>query len=183
MKYLLFLLCSLTVLLAKGQEKYYTKNGHAYFMSQTDAINIDGNNKQVVSFLDVKTGDLAFAVLVKSFEFTLATAAEHFNETYMESHLYPKANFKGKIADLTKIDFSKPGLYTVPVEGALTLHGVTKSIKELAIFEVKNMAIVGKSSFTVAINDYNIKVPKVVEHRVAKNVNVKIECEYKPYQK
>jgi polyisoprenoid-binding protein YceI len=122
-------------------------------------------------------------VLVKSFEFTLATASEHFNETYLESHKFPKANFKGKVVDISGIDFSKPGKYEVIVEGDLTIHGVTKKVSEKGTFEIKDGTILANSEFEVSISDYNITVPKIVEERVAKVVKVKVNLTYKPYQK
>jgi hypothetical protein len=166
-----------------SQDRYFTKSGTIYFMSHTDVIDIDGTNNQVVSFLDLKTGEIVFGVLIKSFEFTLATASEHFNETYMESHKFPKASFKGKVNDLSKIDFSKPGKYEVLVEGDLAIHGVTKKVAEKGILEIKDGNILANSEFTVSISDYNIVVPKIVEDRVAKVVNVKVNLTYKPYQK
>ncbi len=164
-----------------AQEKWFTKTGTAYFISHTDVIDIDGTNRQVVSFLDTKTGEVVCGMLIKGFEFTLATAAEHFNETYMESHLYPKANFKGKIVDNQKIDWKKNGKIEVMVEGDLTIHGVTRQIKVPVSIEINGETIVGKTQFKVAIADYNIKVPAVVENRVAKVVDVKIDCTYKPH--
>ena len=166
-----------------AQNRYFTKTGTIYFMSHTDAIDIDGTNKQVVSFLDIKTGEIVFGVLVKSFDFTLATASEHFNETYMESQKFPKASFKGTVKDIQKVDFTKPGKFDVVVEGALTIHGVTKDVSEKGTFEVRDNEIDAFSSFQVSISDYSITVPKLVEERVAKSVDVKVNMIYKPYQK
>lgn len=162
-------------------QKYFTKTGKAYFMSHTDEIDIDGTSKNVVSFLDIKTGEIVFGINIKSFEFTLATAVEHFNETYMESHLFPKSSFKGVVKDFQKIDFSKSGKYDVVVEGDLTIHGVTKKVSEKGTLVIKDKEIIASSSFKVAIADYNIKVPKIVVNRVAQIINVKIDAEYKPY--
>jgi polyisoprenoid-binding protein YceI len=166
-----------------AQDRYSTKTGTIYFMSHTDAIDIDGTNRQVVSIIDIKTGDMVFNLLVKSFEFTLATASEHFNETYMESHKYPKASFKGKIKDISKIDLTKNGKYDVVVDGDLTIHGVTKPVSEKGTLEVKNGEIIAASAFKVSIDDYKITVPKLVEDRVAKIVDVKVNLTYKPMQK
>jgi hypothetical protein len=179
---LLLLVCILTFN-CYSQEKLFTKTGKAYFMSHTDVIDIDGTNRQVISFIDTKTGEMNAAMLIKGFEFTLATAAEHFNETYMESHLYPKATFKGKIDNFDQLDFKKNGIVSIFVTGDLTIHGVTKTINVPATLEIKEGLTLGKCSFKVSINDYAIKVPNVVEHRVAKVVDVQLEFEYKPYQK
>ena len=166
-----------------GQDKYYTRTGHVYFLSHTDVIDIDGNNNQVTSFLDIKTGEMVFAVLIKSFEFTLATAKEHFNESYMESHLYPKSKFKGVIKEIGSFDLTNDGEYRVTVEGDLTIHGITKSVSEPGTLKVKDGKIYGESTFKVAIDDYEIKVPKIVEDRVAKIVDIKIDMVYEPYNK
>ena len=53
---------------------------------------------------------------------------EHFNENYMESDKIPKATFKGKITNLSSVDFTKNGTYDVTVEGDLTIHDVTNKI-------------------------------------------------------
>lgn len=180
MKQILFLFLLFPAFLL-AQEKWFTKTGTAYFISHTDVIDIDGTNRQVVSFLDTKTGEVVCGMLIKGFEFTLATAAEHFNETYMESHLYPKANFKGKIIDNQKIDWEKNGKIEVMVEGNLTIHGVTRTVNLPITIEINGESIIGKCQFKVAIADYNIKVPAVVENRVAKVVEVKIDCTFKPH--
>lgn len=166
-----------------AQEKYFTKTGQIYFMSHTDAIDIDGTNKQVVSFLDATNGELVFAVLIKSFEFTLATASEHFNETYMESHKFPKANFKGKIKNFEKLDLKKTGTYQIEAEGQLTIHGITKNVIEKATLVIEKEQIIAHAEMKVNIADYEIKVPKIVEERVAKTVDVKIDIKYLPFKK
>ena len=182
MKKIIFLLSILFTVNISAQ-RVFTRNGHVYFISHTDIIDIDGNNHQVTSFLDIETGEIVFAVLIKAFEFTLATAEEHFNESYMESHLHPKSKLTGKIIEINDIDLTKPGIYDVTVEGELTIHGITKNIKEKGQLEVKGDRISGTSCFKVAIADYNIKVPKLVEDRVAKVVDVRINLEYEPYIK
>ncbi len=182
MKKALLLLSAFLVLNVTAQ-KYFTRTGHVYFLSHTDIIDIDGNNHQVISFLDVQTGEMVFAVLIKAFEFTLATAEEHFNETYMESQVFPKSKFTGKILEIDNIDLTEAGIYEVTVEGDLTIHGVTKRIKEKGRLESKDSKIFGTSDLKIAIDDYNIKVPKLVEDRVAKIVDVKISLEYEPFER
>lgn len=168
---------------SSAQNVYFTRTGHIYFISQTDVIDIDADNNQVASFFDINSGKLQFAVLIKSFEFSLATAKEHFNESYMESDQFPKATFKGEIKDIEEIDLNEPGIYQVDVKGDLTIRGITKTIDVPAEVQVANNTINAKSEFLVAIADFNIKVPKVVEHRVAKQVTVNVNMDYAPYKK
>lgn len=165
-----------------AQSTYFTRNGHVYFISLTDAIDIDANNYQCASFLNIETGKIQFAVLIKSFEFTLATAKEHFNESYMESDKFPKASFKGEILNIDQLNLKEFGSYQVRVKGELTIRGITKNIEVAGEIIVEKEMINAKSEFEVAISDFDISVPKVVEHRVAKQVLVKVDMNYSPYK-
>jgi len=176
------LLVLLSTVASNAQDLMFTKTGHAYFMSHTDAIDIDGNNYQVTSFLNTKTGEIAFQMLVKSFKFTLATAEEHFNETYMESDKFPKASFKGTVTNLSELPLTKNGKYTAKVKGDITIHGVSKAIEQEGTVTVENGKITATSTFSLKIDDFGIKVPKIVEERVAKVVDVKVNMEYQPYK-
>ena len=167
----------------EAQNILFTKTGHIYFMSHTDAIDIDGNNYQVTSFLNTGTGEIAFQMLVKSFKFSLATAEEHFNETYMESDKYPKASLKGIVTNLKDINLNTNGTYKAIVKGDLNIHGVSRPIEQEGTVTVKDGKINAVSVFKININDYNITIPKIVEDRVAKTVDVKIDLEYTPYTK
>ncbi len=171
----LLTLIALNCIVNVSAQQYITKTGHAYFMSHTDAIDIDGNNHQVAAIANIETGEVVFIVLIKAFEFTLATADKHFNETYMESDEFPKATFKGKIPKMNTIDLSKDGEYPVTAEGMLTIHGQTQPVSKEGKLIVKNGTIGLESDFQVSISDYNIKVPRSVEHRVAKIVDVHID--------
>jgi polyisoprenoid-binding protein YceI len=173
----------LTSLLSDAQNLFFTKTGHVYFMSHTDAIDVDGNNNQVTSFLNIETGEIVFQLLMKSFKFTLATAEEHFNETYMESDKFPKASFKGLVTNLKDINLKNNGEFKAMVRGDMTIHGVTKPIEQEGTITVKDGRITAVSAFKISIDDYGIKVPNLVEDRVAKIVDVKIDVEYLPYTK
>jgi len=166
-----------------SQNKYFTRSAHIYFISHTDIIDIDADNHQVGSMFDTKTGEIVFSVSMKSFEFKLALAEEHFNENYVETHKYPKAKFKGKIVDISSINFAKDGIYRAFVEGEMTIHGITKKIKAKGSLEMKNSFIYIKSHINIALSDYDIKVPNIVKDKVAKIINIKINAKYKPYEK
>jgi len=159
-------------------QKYVTKNGHVWFYSHTSMEEIEAHNHQVVSTLDVATGDIAFAMLVKAFEFKAALMQEHFNENYMESDKIPKAIFKGKITNLDKINFKKDGSYPAEVTGSLTIHGVTKTITTKGTIEVKGTVITSKAKFTVVPKVYDIKIPSLVENKIAKEVEINLETAY-----
>ncbi|MCB2197594.1 MAG: YceI family protein [Bacteroidetes bacterium] len=165
------------------QNVFFSKSGHVYFLSHTDAIDIDANNHQLVSFFDIESGKIQCAVLIKSFEFSLATAKEHFNESYMESGTYPKAEFKGQVNDLENIDLTKPGSYEVNIIGDIIIRNNKKHLETKAELIVEKNKINASTEFYLNISDFNILVPKLVDHRVAKEILVKVSIDYLPYKK
>jgi YceI-like domain. len=98
---------------ATAQDKYFTKSGKISFYSKSSLENIEAHNKSVTCVLDTKTGNLQFAILMKGFEFEKALMQEHFNENYVESHKFPKADFKGQVTNNAMINYAKDGSYPV----------------------------------------------------------------------
>ena len=176
-----FLLTAVLVIAAGSivsAQKYYTKNGNISFFSKTSMEDIKADNNQVMSVLNAQTGELQFSVLVKSFHFEKALMEEHFNENYMESSKYPKSTFKGTVADISKVNFSVDGTYTVAVSGDLTMHGITKKVTTPGKIIVKGGKITGNAVFSVVLADYKIEVPKLVENNIAKNIEITVNCLY-----
>jgi polyisoprenoid-binding protein YceI len=178
--FLFILLYSSTFVLAQG--RFFTRAGHISFLSSTPIEDIKADNRQVASVIDFATGEMVFSVLMRSFEFPKALMQEHFNENYIESDKYPKSTFKGKITNAQSVDTKKDGMYKVNVEGYLTIHGVTKPVKTEGTLEVKEGRILGKSNFTVAVADYNIQIPKVVQDNIQKTIEIKVDMVYEPFK-
>ena len=180
MKRLIFLLIFSCLLFTANAQKYMTKNGFIGFFSHTSMEDVKADNNQVNSILDISTGDLVFQALIKSFHFERALMEEHFNENYMESEKFPKSSFKGKITNLSSVDFKKNGAYEVSVEGDLTMHDMTKKITVKGTFEVLPDGINASSKFNIVPEDYNISIPGVVREKIAKNLEVTVIMKYTP---
>ncbi len=87
--------------------------------------------------LDLSTGGFVFNVLMKSFEFEKTLMQEHFNKNQVESEKFPSATFVGKVTNFMENNLGKEGIYNVIVEGKLTMHGVSRDVKETGTVEVK----------------------------------------------
>ena len=170
----------LNIVIAGNAQKYLTKNGYIGFYSHTPLEEIKADNNQVVSALDISTGEMVFQALIKSFHFDRALMEEHFNENYMESDKIPKSVFKGKITNLSDVDFSKPGTYNVTVEGDLTIHDVTNKIRSKGTIEVVDGGINANSKFNVVPEDYKITIPGVVRDKIDKTLEVTVTMKYAP---
>lgn len=164
------LLLSTTSLFA---QKYMTRTGKISFYSATPLENIEAFNNEVASVVDSKTGDCAFQVPIKSFKFDRALMQEHFNEEYLESDKYPRADYKGKI-DIGGVNFAKDGTYNVKTNGKLTIHGVTREVSFPGTITVKGKSITTATKFHVVPKDYNIAIPKLVEGKIAKQIEVTV---------
>jgi hypothetical protein len=180
MKRLFLLLLFLNIILASNAQKFMTKNGFISFYSKTPMEEIKAENNQVVSALDVTTGEMVFQALIKSFHFERALMEEHFNENYMESDKIPKSTFKGKIANLSSVNFTKPGTYDVTVDGDLTIHDVTNKVSIKGTIEVVSGGINANSKFNVVPEDYKITIPGVVRDKIDKNLEVTVTMKYAP---
>jgi polyisoprenoid-binding protein YceI len=160
---------------AKAQDKFYTKAGKIDFYSNAPLEDITAKNKSVVCLLDTKTGTVQFSVLIKGFEFENEEMQDHFNEDYMESDQFPKAEFKGQIINNPSINYAKPGTYPAQVKGKLTLHGVTKEVQTNGTVKVDGNNLKAASTFTIQVADYNIKIPSLVKDKIAKTVKIVVD--------
>jgi polyisoprenoid-binding protein YceI len=165
------ILCGTTNLYA---QKYMTRTGKVTFFSSTPVENIEAFNNDVAAALDSKSGELVFQVPIKSFKFEKALMQEHFNENYMESSKYPRGEFKGKLTDLSAVNFSKDGSYPAKATGTMTIHGVTKNVTIPGTIVVKGNTATLNSKFDVKTADYNINIPKMVEGKIAKEIEVTV---------
>ena len=167
-------------LAALSQDKYFTKTGKIEFYSKAPMEDIEAKNKTVAAVLDAKTGALQFSVLMKSFEFEKALMQEHFNENYVESDKYPKADFKGTIANNGSVNYTKDGTYNVTVKGKLTIHGVTKNIETPGTIKVAGGKIDAASTFNILVSDYNISIPSVVKDKISNSIQITVDTKLEP---
>jgi len=177
---ILFATLVLTVSVSFGQGKFYTKTGKISFISKAPLEEIEGKNKTVTAVVDSKTGAMQFAVQMKGFEFEKQLMQQHFNENYVESDKYPKAEFKGTISNNSAINYSKDGSYPAKVKGKLTIHGVTKDVETTGTLKINGGKIDANSTFNVLISDYNIKIPAVVKDKVSNTIKITVDCDLEP---
>ena len=174
-----FLISSVAFVNAQGM--YMTKTGKVSFYSRAKSIEkVEADNNEVSSIFNTQTGDLVFAILIKSFHFESALMEEHFNENYLESSKFPKATFKGKISNLASVNLTKDGAYPVTVDGDLTLHGVTKKVSSTGSVTIKSGKIAAFSKFSVKLKDYEITIPSLVKDKISEDIDITVDCKYEP---
>lgn len=168
--------------LSGSQQKssqFIARQGQISFFSYTSVENIEAINNQVLSIFDSETNDFAVSMLMRAFVFKKDLMYEHFNESYIESDLYPKATFEGKIIDFDKNILQKQ---TKIIRGKLTIHGITKPIDIKTSIEKTKDSYLMSGEFTVAVSDFKIKIPPILANNIAKIISVKFRFQFQPYE-
>ncbi len=161
-------------------QRYFTREGHISFRSETPIQTIEAHNRSVSSVWDKASGRLEFAANIKSFQFENGLMQQHFNENYMESDKYPKATFKGQLNNPSAVNTAKDGQYTAAVRGQLTIHGVSRDIQTNANFQVQSGKTSATASFQIALDDYGIDIPTIVRLNISNTVTIKVNVAYQP---
>jgi polyisoprenoid-binding protein YceI len=181
------IIVALTVLFfflrAQAQEKFLTRTGHISFFSEAPLENIEAHNRQVTAIVDAGKGSLAFKVVMKSFEFEKAAMQDHFNKQYLHTDKYPEARFEGTLADPSALNVSKDGVYKVMVLGKLTIHGVTRDVKEAGVIEVKGNTLSTRAKFTIRLADYEVKVPSDYVRKISSEIDITVDATLNPFSR
>jgi hypothetical protein len=176
MKYIVIYACIFFNFTATLAQKYVKESGTISFFSAASLEDIKADNAKAVSLFNSTTGDIAYSVPIADFQFKKSLMQEHFNEKYLESDKYPKANFQGKIVGF---DLTEASIQNVTATGKLTIHGVTQDISVPGTFEVKNSKLLLQSKFKVKLEDYKVEIPKLMWQNIAEEVDVTINFTYK----
>lgn len=151
-----------------------TRNGKAYFLSDAPLEMISATSRNLIGVLNTKDRSFSFSITVSTFEgFNSALQQTHFNEDYLETDLYPQATFKGKIIE--EVDLGIPGQYNIRAKGKLNIHGIDSDRIIRCDLDVESGSIKVKAKFTVFLDDHNIKVPSIVNQKIAEEIQVEIE--------
>ncbi len=168
---LLFLL--FTIYTSKAQSEMIAFKGITNFEASVPLFEeVKAQNETSTCTLNTKTGALSTIVIIEDFHFKIPLMEKHFNENYLESNRYPKAIFRGKI-----LGFNINIIGTHPKEfrmkGKLEIHGKSKEISIPVYVKKAGDGLEISSNFKVNINDFNIKIPKVLSIKIAEIASIK----------
>ncbi|MCB0733406.1 MAG: YceI family protein [Bacteroidetes bacterium] len=156
----------------------FSGTGTVDFISSAPLETIKAQSEQMKGIVDLAENTFAFTISVKSFEgFNSPLQKEHFNEYYLETEKFPKATFTGKLinADACLTDCK----ITVFAKGKLTIHGKTKVVTIPIHLERKGSVLNAQSSFDLAIADFDITTPKILESKIASVIQVAVDIDLK----
>ena len=156
-----------------GPTIFTASSGKVYFLSDAPLELISATSNRLTGALNIAERNFSFALPVSTFEgFNSALQRTHFNDDYLESDQYPNATFKGKIIE--EVDLSKPGEYKIRSKGKLNIHGVDYDRIIRCEMRVAPGKISVEAKFTVFLDEHNIKIPSIVNQKIAEEIQVEI---------
>lgn len=176
----LLLICCIVRTTASAQQRVYkVVSGTVHFSSNAPQELIKASSSDLTGVLDSDKRLFVFRIGSSSFMgFNNPLQREHFNENYMESHLYAESTFSGKIIE--DVPLQSDGLYSVRAKGKLHIHGVEQERIIYVRLQVRGRTIEADASFKVLLTDHNIKVPRIVSEKLAREIDVKVHARLQP---
>jgi hypothetical protein len=163
----------LAVLPAFGQNRDLARVERAQvrFTSVAPLETITAVNDGVKGVIDRADRSFAVQVPIVEFEgFNAPLQREHFNENYLVSRTWANATFAGRIIEA--VDLRAPGRHEVRAKGILTIRGEPRERIIPCTLEVSPGGIRVQTRFAVAVADHGIRIPRVVQQKVAAVVQV-----------
>lgn len=159
----------LLICLHTSAQQYVGTNGKISFFSEAPMEDIKAINSKVSSVYDSNTNEIVFQLRIQDFIFPKKLMQEHFNENYLESDIYPSAIFIGRLVNISN---SK-----ATVQGDLTIHGKTNKIKVDGVIKQDEQRVNIEAEFMVKLEDYDIKIPRIVMYKIAERIDIKVNIE------
>lgn len=150
-----------------------SESGKVAFVSEAPLETIKASSTELKGVIDVNSKKFAFQLAVNSFEgFNSPLQRIHFLENYIEAYANPVASFEGKIVD--PVDFEKPGTYQVRTKGSMRIKGIeVERIIPCEVIVAGNEVSIS-SSFDIELDDYNIRIPRIVNQKISETIAVDV---------
>lgn len=159
--------------------RYFTDKGSIAFTSDAPLEVIKASSGKLYGILDLGNRAFAFSIEMNSFQgFNSSLQRTHFNENYLETEKYPKSTFIGKIIE--EVDFNKMGTVKVRAKGKLLIHGVEQDRIIRCELDISKDLIDISSDFTVMLADHDIKIPSIVQQKIAEEIDVRMRATIVP---
>lgn len=172
----LFIITLLAVaFLNSFSQNYISRTAHINVMSLNNVQNIVADNYQAACQLNTSTGQFKIIALIKSFEYRIGAMNRMMSARDIDVTDYPKITFDGRITDMSKVNFNKPGTYNVKFSGTFYVwdeHTTTDINGSLTVGS--DGTITGKSEFAIPIESLDPKkIEQILKEKLPSSLNVK----------
>lgn len=167
---LLFLVLSSSL----AAQNYAGRTGHLNVKSTNRIMDIEADNYQVQSKINMQSGDISFTGLTKSFEMKSGALDRAFNSKRVNINGYPKFNFEGAIVNPENINLNQSGRYKIRVKGELTVGDLKRITSANGYVTVNdNGTIRAESSFVMKIEEFNVeRINDMMKKRIPSGLGI-----------
>jgi len=151
------------------ENRYIIQNSKIEFYSYAPLEDIQAVNTESVGAIDIESGEFIIKIPVNSFEFPNKLMQKHFNDSYLETDIYPECIFRGKLNENS-------------ASGEITLHGVTKKIEIPISKTINEENIIISTDFKILLKDHKIKIPRLLFQNIAEEIEIKVSSEFIKYK-
>jgi len=148
-------------------QKYIIDNSNVTFFSYAPIEDIKAESTELQGVVDFSKKEFFFRVPINSFIFPSSLMQDHFNESYLESDLFPVSVFKGNFSSK-----SEEKKQTILTDGSILIHGVEQNISIQTDLFIQGEEIIFTSQFYVQLKDFDIKIPKMFINNISEKIEV-----------
>ncbi|MBP6313518.1 MAG: hypothetical protein KA408_14680 [Flavobacteriales bacterium] len=171
---LLFLIAYAFAVVLQGQSLFNLERSIITFLSEAPLETITSTNKAATGLIDPEERTFVIRIPIDEFlGFNSPLQYEHFNENYMNSRSWAYAYFKGRIIEA--VDLDKIGTQEVRAKGELNIRGEVRERIIPCKLVVAEDGIRVTSSFEVELDQHAIRIPRVVQQKIAPIVHVSVD--------
>lgn len=159
-----------------SQEIFMTRKGSVIFISEAPLELIKASSDELFGAVDLTNNRFAFKITIRSLKgFNSALQQEHFYENYMEVDKFKYSTFEGKIIEpINNVSGEKQ---IVRAKGILSIHGEEQERIITVNLDFKDDLIFVHTVFEVLLEDFNIRIPSIVNQKIAEKITVEVKSE------
>jgi polyisoprenoid-binding protein YceI len=164
----------------QGSKQWITTQGEAKFISRAPLLEFEGVSDKLQGLLDLDQNLVDFYIDLETLDTGIELRDKHMRDSYLETAIYPFAEFSGTFLRIPDVEAQGP--QSVTVTGVFQMHGVSRDITvdgELDFSDPNKVRLV--ASWNVLLSDYDIEIPKAVFYELDNEQEIVINATLVPY--
>jgi polyisoprenoid-binding protein YceI len=162
---------------AANAQTYVADDGYVEFVSTAPLLEFKGKSNHLTGMIDLEENLVDFYVDLTTLDTGINLRNNHMRDSYLETDDYPFAEFTGSL--VSPYDPQKGGKQEVVAAGKFKIHGVEREIEIPGMLEKTADGLHLKASWTLLLEDYDIRRPQVVFYELAQEQDVSISITLK----
>lgn len=160
-------------------QSYKTDSGHVEFHSEVPTHTFTGSSEYLTGLINLADSTVDFYVDLTTLDTGIGKRDKDMRNT-LETDQYPFAEFYGKL--VSGFNRQSTAVQQVTARGDFTIHGVSREIAVDGTLQRTAEGLKLQASWTVDIEDYDIRPPGILFYRVDENQDIVIDALLTPVE-